>query len=104
MYLRTAMLRSILFTLAIAIPLVHAQDVDVNGITLYEKIEAMERQLLDPFTLNSLVTPCSVNFGASPFEGEQTSAQWVRIVFHDVITKGIAGPGLGYVNLENIAR
>lgn len=75
----------------------NGQAVDINGITLYEKIEAMERQILQPFTLNSLVSPCSVNFGDSPNRGQQTSAEWVRIVFHDVITKGIAGPGLGYV-------
>jgi hypothetical protein len=90
------MLRSTLFLVAAAIRGLHAQAVDANGITLYEKVEAIERQLLDPFTLNSLVSPCSVNFGDDPNRGEQTSAQWVRIVFHDVITKGIAGPGLGY--------
>lgn len=86
---------SILFALAAAFHGLNAQAVDAFGITLYEKVEALERQLLDPATLNSLVTPCSVNFGDNPFRGQQTSAEWVRIVFHDVITKGIAGPGLG---------
>jgi hypothetical protein len=90
------MLRSTLLFLAAAIHHINAQAVDANGITLYEKVEAIERQLLDPFTLNSLVSPCSVNFGDDPNRGEQTSAQWVRIVFHDAITKGIQGPGLGY--------
>lgn len=90
------MIRSTLLILAAAVHGLNAQAVDINGITLYEKVEAIERQLLDPFTLNSLVSPCSVNFGDNPNRGEQTSAQWVRIVFHDAITKGIAGPGLGY--------
>ena len=73
----------------------NGQAVDANGITLYEKIEEMERQILNPFTLNSVVTPCSVNFNDDPNRGQQTSAEWVRIVFHDAITKNIAGPGLG---------
>ncbi|KAG9233260.1 heme peroxidase [Amylocarpus encephaloides] len=68
---------------------------DANGITLWEKIEAMERQLIEPGTLVSLVSPCGTNFGAPPFEGQQTSAEWIRLVFHDCITKNIAGPGLG---------
>jgi hypothetical protein len=77
---------------------------DANGISLYEKIEEIERQLLNPFTLNSLVTPCHEDFGLdqpgfndTDTVGEQTSAEWVRIVFHDSITHGIAGPGLGSV-------
>jgi len=72
--------------------------VDAFGITLYEKIEAMERQLLVPQKLQSLVSPCDENFGFDPNQGEQTSAEWTRIVFHDVITKNIEGPGLGLVH------
>lgn len=95
------MLRYTLLMVAAAIHHINAQTVDSLGITNYEKVEAIERQLLDPFTLNSLVSPCSVNFGDDPNRGEQTSAQWVRIVFHDAITKGIAGPGLGYDSHNN---
>ncbi|KAH8676486.1 heme peroxidase [Tricladium varicosporioides] len=73
----------------------NGQAVDINGITLYEKLEEMERQMLNPFTLVSVVSPCSVNFNDDPNRGQQTSAEWVRIVFHDMITKNIAGPGLG---------
>ncbi|TAQ86696.1 generic peroxidase [Chlorociboria aeruginascens] len=72
--------------------------VDANGITLDEKILAMERQILQPFTLVSVVTPCSVNFNDNPERGEQTSAEWVRIVFHDSITANIEGPGLGGID------
>ncbi|EPE28484.1 Heme-dependent peroxidase [Glarea lozoyensis ATCC 20868] len=68
---------------------------DSNGISLWEKIEELERQLLDTGTLSGLVNPCASNSFADPNEGRQTSAEWVRIVFHDAITKGIAGPGLG---------
>ncbi|KAG9227959.1 heme peroxidase [Amylocarpus encephaloides] len=74
---------------------IYGQAVDANGITLYEKIEEMERQILQPFTLNSLVSPCSNNQNGPPEEQEQTAAQWVRILFHDVITKNVEGPGLG---------
>ncbi|RDL35895.1 uncharacterized protein BP5553_06507 [Venustampulla echinocandica] len=70
-------------------------DVDANGITLLEKIEEMERQILNPFTLVSVVTPCGVNFNDNQNRGQQTSAEWVRIIFHDSITANIAGPGLG---------
>jgi hypothetical protein len=70
---------------------------DSNGISLWEKIEELERQLLDTGTLSSLANPCASNSFADPNEGRQTTAEWVRIVFHDAITKGIAGPGLGYV-------
>jgi hypothetical protein len=85
------------------ISLGHALDpktvIDANGISLFDKIEEIERQLLQPATLNSLVLPCSLNAQADPNEGQQTSAEWVRTVFHDCITKGIAGPGLGWVTV-----
>ena len=99
------MLRSLLFSSIILslVSLVPALDpntvIDANGISLFDKIEEIERQLLQPATLNSLVLPCSLNAQANPNEGQQTSAEWVRIVFHDCITKGIAGPGLGYVTV-----
>jgi hypothetical protein len=97
------MLRSILSSslLLSLVSLIQALDpktvIDANGISLFDKIEEMERQLLQPATLNSLVEPCSLNAQADPNEGQQTSAEWVRTVFHDCITKGIAGPGLGWV-------
>ena len=50
----------------------------------------MEIQLLTPQTLLSIVTPCSLLFSADPNSGEQTSAEWVRIIFHDAITADIA--------------
>lgn len=81
----------------------NGQAMDANGITLYEKLEEMERQMLNPFTLVSVVSPCSVNFNDDPNRGQQTSAEWVRIVFHDMITKNIAGPGLGLVHSLSIA-
>jgi len=74
---------------------------DANGFSLWEKIEAVERQLLNTATLNSLVTPCSFDFNnqfgnlGPSVRGQQTSAEWIRTVFHDVITKNVAGPGLG---------
>ena len=86
---------TILLALLAQVYSIHGQAVDANGITLYEKIEEMERQILHPFTLNSLVTPCNNNQNGPPEEQEQTSAQWVRILFHDVITKNLEGPGLG---------
>ncbi|KAF4631414.1 hypothetical protein G7Y89_g6715 [Cudoniella acicularis] len=69
--------------------------VDANGITLGEKVEALERQLLDPNALSVVVSPCSSNFHDDPLRGEQHSAEWVRIVFHDMVTANVAGPGLG---------
>ncbi|KAF4637778.1 hypothetical protein G7Y89_g297 [Cudoniella acicularis] len=89
------MLFPILLTLASLSQGLNAQAVDAFGITQYEKIEAIERQILNPFTLVSVVSPCSVNFDDDPARGEQTSAEWVRIVFHDMITANAAGPGLG---------
>jgi hypothetical protein len=77
----------------------NSQAVDANGITLAEKVEEIERQMLNPFTLFNVVTPCSINSFDSPTRGEQTSAEWVRIVFHDMITANVAGPGLGFVTL-----
>jgi hypothetical protein len=97
----TTMLHSFLRSILLLplVPLIHALDpktvIDANGVSLFDKIEAIERQLLNPQVLNSLVVPCSLNAQADPHEGQQTSAEWTRIVFHDVITKGIAGAGLG---------
>lgn len=92
------MLLTLLFSF---LPLALAVDpttvIDSNGISLFEKIEEMERQLLNPQLLSSLVNPCFINVFANPNEGRQTSAEWVRLIFHDAITKNIEGPGKGYV-------
>ncbi|KAG9236919.1 putative L-ascorbate peroxidase 6 [Amylocarpus encephaloides] len=72
------------------------QSVDKNGVTILEKIEEVERQMLNVFTLVSVVAPCNkISAPENPHSGQQTSAEWVRIVFHDTITKNIEGPGLG---------
>ncbi|KAH8815517.1 heme peroxidase [Xylogone sp. PMI_703] len=89
------MLLPILLTIFSLLRGLNAEAVDANGITLSEKIIALQRQMLNPTTLFFLVTPCSVNFNDNPNRGEQTSAEWVRIVFHDSITANAAGPGLG---------
>jgi hypothetical protein len=70
---------------------------DSNGISLWEKMEEMERLMLNNAAFNELVNPCDFDIGGNPFQisQQQTAAQWVRIVFHDVITKNIEGPGLG---------
>jgi hypothetical protein len=82
----------------------NSQAVDINGITLAEKVEEVERQMLNPFTLFNVVTPCSINSFDSPTRGEQTSAEWVRIVFHDMITANVAGPGLGFVTFLSLTN
>lgn len=93
------MLLPFLLTLFSQFLCLNCQAVDENGITLFEKIESAERRALDPRgqRLPTFVIPCSENAGSSYLEQEQTSAQWMRIVFHDAITKNIAGPGLGQV-------
>jgi hypothetical protein len=91
------MLLPILVVLSSLFQGLNSQAVDINGITLAEKVEEVERQMLNPFTLFNVVTPCSINFNGNQSAGEQTSAEWVRIVFHDMITANVAGPGLGFV-------
>lgn len=92
------MLITLLFSfLPLALAIDPTTVIDSNGISLFEKIEEMERQLLNPQLLSSLVNPCFINVFSNPNEGRQTSAEWVRLVFHDAITKNIEGPGKGYV-------
>jgi hypothetical protein len=68
--------------------------VDVNGVSLADKVLWMERQLLTPGKMDFPVTPCSFLLNDNPNRGEQTSAEWVRIIFHDVITHNVtAGTG-----------
>jgi hypothetical protein len=56
--------------------------VDANGITLAEKAESLELRLLEPGTLDFGVSPCNKLLNSDPAasSGEQTAAQWVRIV------------------------
>ena len=71
------------------------QTLDANGISLAEKIEAMELRLLSPGSIDFGVSPCSNLLLDNPAKGEQTAAEWVRIIFHDSITADIsAGTGL----------
>jgi len=67
-----------------------AQTVDQNGVTLAEKTLNFERLILNPFGLNSIVEPCSKLFDGDPKSGETTSAEWIRIVFHDFATADVA--------------
>lgn len=69
-----------------------AQALDVNGISLAEKVLAIERLLLTPGTIIFPVTPSNLTLNGPPVEisGAQTAAQWVRTVFHDFITADVA--------------
>ena len=60
--------------------------VDANGISLNDKIEAMERMLLTPQQPLSIITPCNRK---NPLSGEQTAAEWIRIIFHDTVTHNV---------------
>jgi hypothetical protein len=78
----------------------NSQAVDQYGISLYDKMEVMERILLSPITsqnhlIAATVNPCTA-FAGSPALGEQSSAEWVRIIFHDFITADVAA-GTGFV-------
>jgi hypothetical protein len=69
-----------------------------NGIDPRDIYEEMEHVLVDNGGTNSdgfvnAVTPCSnyVGFASGGSKrGEQSSAQWVRLAFHDAITADIA--------------
>jgi hypothetical protein len=72
----------------------NCQLVDANGIALYDKLEEMERIMLEESSLEAFVTPCTSFFTGDPNSGELSAAEWVRIVFHDAITGDItAGTG-----------
>lgn len=73
-----------------------SQDLDANGVSLDQKVLAIERLLLTPGTINFPVQPCELNLNSAPnsVSGDQTAAQWVRTVFHDFITADVkAGTG-----------
>lgn len=72
----------------------NGQTLDVNGVSLAEKVEAMELRLLEPGSIDFGVSPCSNLLLDNPDKGEQTAAQWTRIIFHDAITHDIT-TGLG---------
>ncbi|KAF2735068.1 heme peroxidase [Polyplosphaeria fusca] len=65
-----------------------SQTLDANGVSLDDKVLAIERVLLTPGTIDFPVTPCDFNLNSAPnnISGDQTAAQWVRTVFHDFIT------------------
>lgn len=74
----------------------------INGIDRRDMIEEMEHIWVDNGGTNSdgfvnAVTPCSnyVGFASNTtIRGEQSSAQWVRFVFHDSVTADLsAGTG-----------
>jgi hypothetical protein len=75
------------------------QALDANGISLAEKVLAIERLMLTPGTIDFQVAPCSFVLNGPPLDspanpGDQTAAQWVRTVFHDFITANVtAGTG-----------
>jgi len=77
----------------------NGQTLDANGISLAEKVLAIERLLLNPGTIIFPVAPCSLVLNGPPAgspddSGDQTAAQWVRTVFHDFITANVtAGTG-----------
>jgi hypothetical protein len=76
-----------------------------RGIALAERVDAMEYILVEQalaFTVP--ISPCnkfvdevdSLPPSAPPNTGEQSSAEWVRLIFHDFITADVAA-GTGYV-------
>lgn len=52
---------------------------DANGVSLQDRVESLERILLTPFGLDSVVIPCSLIFDDSSLSGEQTAAEWTRV-------------------------
>ncbi|KAI0148949.1 heme peroxidase [Pestalotiopsis sp. NC0098] len=72
----------------------------LDGIDARDVYEEMEHILVDNSGTNAdgfinAVTPCSNYFqDRTGIEGEQSSAQWVRLVFHDFVTADVsAGTG-----------
>lgn len=77
-----------------------------NGIDPRDVYEEMEHIMVDNGGTNSdgfvdAVTPCSnyVGFASNATDrGEQSSAEWTRIVFHDFVTANVSA-GTGYDDL-----
>jgi hypothetical protein len=63
--------------------------VDANGISLDQKILNTERMILTPQELGSVVSNCTLFAFANPNQGEESSAEWIRIVFHDFVTHNV---------------
>jgi len=63
--------------------------VDANGISLDQKILNTERMILTPQELGFVVQNCTLFSDANPNQGEESSAEWIRIVFHDFITHNV---------------
>jgi hypothetical protein len=80
---------------------------DSNGISARDRIEEMEHIIVDNGGTNAdgfvaAITPCSTYLGFASDatdRGEQSSAQWVRMIFHDFVTANIE-EGTGYVVLR----
>lgn len=94
------MLIPLWFSVLLHFSVSNSQTVDQYGISLYDKMEVMERILLAPITntahlIEATVNPCTA-FAGNPALGEQSSAEWVRIVYHDFITADVAA-GTGFV-------
>ncbi|KAK0118511.1 hypothetical protein ONS96_011608 [Cadophora gregata f. sp. sojae] len=86
------MLGRTFLTLLVQVTGLAAQALDVNGLSLADKVLAIERMLLTPGTIIFPVTPCNLTLNGPPADisGAQTAAQWVRTVFHDFITADVA--------------
>ncbi|KAH7348930.1 heme peroxidase [Rhexocercosporidium sp. MPI-PUGE-AT-0058] len=86
------MLGFILLTILLQVTGNAAQALDSNGLSLADKVLAIERLLLTPGTIIFPVTPCNLTLNGPPADisGAQTAAQWVRTVFHDFITADVA--------------
>jgi hypothetical protein len=70
-----------------------------QGITMQDKIDAMDDLMLQENAFTDTISPCDIFTGRSnisllPGTGEQTTAEWVRLIFHDFITADVeAGTG-----------
>jgi len=68
----------------------------LNGIDMRDRMEEMEHIWVDNNGANAdgfvgAVSPCSNYVGPNgQNRGEQSSAQWVRFVFHDSVTANLA--------------
>jgi hypothetical protein len=60
-----------------------------RGISLRDKVYAVEDLFTVEGTVDFPVNPCTVFLGPQN-TGELTSAEWVRIIFHDFITADVA--------------
>lgn len=67
-----------------------AAALQINGIEQRDMMEEMEHILVDNGGTNSdglvnAITPCSNFATGNRNQGEQTTAEWVRIVFHEYV-------------------